>query len=85
MENKNIQWSRSACDLTWPSPQYPAVTVYKRHLGGVSMASYKVTLGMWTWSWRARVGMVPCVHKEGVSGPSNLRTNLKKLLNTLKV
>ncbi len=46
MENKNIQRNRSACDLTWPSPQYLAVTVYKRHLGGVVVAQYTVTYGV---------------------------------------
>jgi hypothetical protein len=68
MEKKNIQLSWSARDLTWSSPSYPTALVYKRHLGGVATA--QLTPELWTWSWRARVGAVPDVHKEGVSGPS---------------
>jgi len=84
MANKNIQRSRSTCDLTWLSPQYSVVMVYKRHLGGVAMAPYKVTPGLWTWSWRARVGVVPCVHKEGVSGSSKPANKFKKIIKHVK-
>jgi hypothetical protein len=70
MEKKNIQHSWFAHDLTWSSLLYSATMVYKRHMGGVATAQYAVTPELWTWSWRARVGAVPHVHMEGVSGPS---------------
>jgi hypothetical protein len=61
MENKNIQLSWSARDLTWSSPPYQAAMIYKRHRGGVATAQYTVTPKLWTSSWRARVGVVPDV------------------------
>jgi hypothetical protein len=70
IENKNIQLSWSAYDLTWSSLPYPVAIVYKRHLGGVATPQYIVASELWTWSWGAQVGMVPDVHKNGVSGPS---------------
>jgi hypothetical protein len=70
MENKNIQLCWSARDLTWARPPYPATMVYKQHLVGVATPQYIVAPKLWAWSWGARVGVVPEVHKEGVSSPS---------------
>jgi hypothetical protein len=72
MEKKNIQLCWSACDLTWSHLPYPASMMYKWHLDGVATPQYLVALELWVWSWRARVGVVPDVHKEEVSGPSIL-------------
>jgi hypothetical protein len=52
MENKNIQQSRSTCDLAG-TPPYFAGVVYKRHLGGVAVAQYTVAPRVWTWMWTA--------------------------------
>jgi hypothetical protein len=70
MENCNIQLCLSAHDLTWARPPYPATMVYKRHLGGVATKQYIMQSNLWAWSWGARVGGVPDMHKEGVSSPS---------------
>jgi len=81
MENKNIQRSRSACNLTWP---FPAGMVYKCHLGGVAMVQYTVTPGLWTWSWRAQVSVVPGVHKEKVSGPLKPANKCRHIIKHVK-
>jgi hypothetical protein len=70
MEKKNIQLCWSARDLTWARPLYLATMVYKRNLGGVATPQYIVPPNLWAWSWGARVGGVPDLYKEGVSGPS---------------
>jgi hypothetical protein len=70
MENNNIQLSWFARDLTRSSLPFPVGLDYKRHLGGVATAQYVVTPELWTWSWRAWVGVVPNVHKDEVSDPS---------------
>jgi hypothetical protein len=33
------------------------------------MPQYIVAPELWEWSWGARVGVVPDVHKDGVFGP----------------
>jgi hypothetical protein len=68
MANKNIQQKRSARALA-STPPYPAIMIYKCHLGGVAVVQYTVIPGVWTWTWTARVCMVPGAHKEEVSGP----------------
>lgn len=85
MENKNIQLSWSAYDLTWSSPLYTVAMVYKRHLGGVATEQYTVTPKLWTWSWRARVVMVSDVHKEGVSGPSIPANKCRQIIKDVKI
>jgi hypothetical protein len=70
MENCNIQLCWSARDLMCALPLYPVTMVYKRHLGGVATPQYIVPSNLWAWSWGARVGGVPDMLKEGVSGPS---------------
>jgi len=65
MENKNIQLSWSARDLTWSSPPYPTTMVYKQQLGGMATTQYTVTLELWTWSRGARVVVVLDVNKVG--------------------
>jgi hypothetical protein len=80
MEKKNIQLCWSARDLMWSHLPYPALMVYKWHLGGVATPQYMVAPELWAWSWRARVGVVPDVHKEKVSGPS-IPTNKCRQIN----
>jgi hypothetical protein len=70
MENCNIQLCWSASNLTWAQPPYPATMVYMPHLGDVATQQYIMPSNQWAWSWGARVGEVPDMHKEGVSGPS---------------
>jgi hypothetical protein len=85
MEKKNIQLSWSARDLTRSSPPYPTRMVYKLHPGGVATAQYAVTLELWMWLWRARVGAVPDVHKEGVSDPSILANKCIQIIKDFKI
>lgn len=81
MENKNIQQSQSAHDLAG-SLSYPAGMIYKRPLGGVAVASYTLTPGVWawtwTWIWTTRECMVPGAHKEEVSNPFKPANKLKQ-------
>jgi hypothetical protein len=85
MENNNIQLSWFARDLTWSSSPYQAGMVYKWHLGGMATMQYVVTPELWTWSWRARVGMVLDVHKEEISGPSIPMNKYIQIIKDVKI
>jgi hypothetical protein len=85
METKNIQLCWSARDLTWSSPPYPAAMVYKCHLSGMATAQYTVLPELWTWLWRAWVGMVPDMHKERVSGPSIHGNKCRQIIKDVKI